>query len=71
MKLIKYNYSLDKEVQNHICYDSYMQISEDESALIITNKKPVEDVYVLQAEHENCKHDEHCHVDEAVFHLAT
>ena len=47
VKLVKYNSSLDKEVQNEVCYDAFMQISEDETNLIITNKKPVKMEYIL------------------------
>ena len=50
VKLVKYNYSLDKETQYKLCYDSYMQVSQDEKRLIITVKKPVKDEYVLQAD---------------------
>ena len=48
---IKYNYSLDKEVQNHKSFDSHLQISEDGETLLIINRRPVVDeVFVLEAD---------------------
>jgi len=48
---VKYNYSLDKEVQNHKSFDSHLQISEDGKILMIINRRPLEnEVYVLEAD---------------------
>ena len=33
-----------------MCYEAYIQISEDCEELIITNKKPVKDEYLLEAD---------------------
>ena len=51
---IKYNYSLDKEVQNHKTFDSHIQISEDKQSFLIINRRPLENQqYVLEADPEN------------------
>ena len=39
--IVKYNYSLDKDLQRFFAYDGTLQLSEDASTFIITNKKPV------------------------------
>ena len=39
---IKYNYSLDKIVQNFTSYKSFLTLSEDGNELIITTMKPIE-----------------------------
>ena len=47
----KYNYSIDDTVQNFSCFDSFLQLSEDEQYLIITNKKPVNNPeYIYEAD---------------------
>lgn len=40
MKIIKYNCSLDRNVQNFQTYEGYMQVIDNQ--LIITNKKPLD-----------------------------
>lgn len=40
MKIIKYNCSLDRNVQNFQTYEGYLQVIDDQ--LIITNKKPLD-----------------------------
>lgn len=48
---VKYNYSLDQEVQNFTSYDCQIFVSENGENLIIINKKPIEkDLYVLEAD---------------------
>lgn len=51
VKLIKYNQSLDKEVQDCVCYDGYMQLSQDEKELLITIKKPVKEKFGLESDY--------------------
>ena len=56
VKVIKYNYSLDEEVQNYNYYEAFVQLSMDEQHLIITNKvKCVKDEYVLENDPEEIK----------------
>jgi hypothetical protein len=48
---VKYNYSLDSEVQNFSCFDSVIRLSEDLKTLNIYNMKPIpNDKYVLEAD---------------------
>lgn len=47
----KYNYAIDDTVQNFSCFDGFLQLSEDEKYLIITNKKPVNNPeYIVEAD---------------------
>lgn len=55
MKVFKYNTSLDKNVQEHNCYDAFIQLSEDGEQLLITNKKPVKAEYILEADPEEAQ----------------
>ena len=49
----KYNYAIDDMVQNFSCFDAFLQLSEDEQHLIITNKKPVDNQeYILESDPE-------------------
>ena len=50
VKCIKFNYSLDEVVQKHVCFDAFIKLSQDKKQLIIANKKPVEDDYILEAD---------------------
>ena len=50
VKVIKYNSSLDEIVQKHVCFDAYLQLSQDRKKLIFVNKKPVEDKYILETD---------------------
>ena len=53
IKIIKYNSSLDKVVQNFSSFDSYLQISRNKDELVIFNKKPIEfQKYILEADPE-------------------
>ena len=46
---LKYNYSLDDEVQNFSSFESTIRLSEDYKQILITNKKPVPaDVFVKE-----------------------
>lgn len=40
IKCVKYNYSLEEEIQNHLQFDGTLQLSEDGQSLLIVNKKP-------------------------------
>lgn len=51
MKCVKYNYTLDAEIQNFLQYDGLIEVSEDGKKLIITNKKPCEEnQYILDSD---------------------
>ena len=53
VSVIKYNYAVDDSVQNSSCFEAFLQLSEDEEFLMITNKKPDEDPeYILEADPE-------------------
>lgn len=50
---VKYNYSLEKEVQNFSTFDGQIQLSEDGRYLYIFNRKPVEnDLYIEERDPE-------------------
>lgn len=50
---VKYNYSLEKEVQNFSTFDGQIQLSEDGKYLYIFNRKPVEnDLYIEERDPE-------------------
>jgi hypothetical protein len=49
--IIKYNYSLDEETQDHVSYQGFMELTEDFRTLNITNRKPVDHTeYILEAD---------------------
>ena len=51
IKIKKYNYAIDESVQNFSSFDAYLQLSEDETKFIVTNKKPVNDPeYIYEAD---------------------
>jgi len=43
IKCVKYNYSLDAGIQNHLQFESLIKVSDDGKRLILTLKKPCED----------------------------
>lgn len=48
---MKYNYSLEYEVQNFSCFDAFIRLSPDFKTLEIHNMKPVpNDKYILEAD---------------------
>lgn len=50
---VKYNYSLEKKVQNFSTFDGQIQLSEDGKYLYIYNRKPVEnDLYIEERDPE-------------------
>ena len=51
IKCVKYNYSLEEEIQNQLQFDGTIQLSEDGQELIIINKKPnTNPEYILEAD---------------------
>lgn len=56
IKCMKYNYSLDAEIQNSLQFESIITVSEDGKKLKLINKKPVEDtIHVLEADPHSVK----------------
>ena len=47
IRCFKFNYSLDEDVQNFNSYEAYIALSADHSQLIITNRKPVDKIVVV------------------------
>ena len=51
IKCVKYNHSLDADIQNYLQFESLISVSECGQRLIITNKKPCENPdYILEAD---------------------
>ena len=56
IKCMKYNYSLDADIQDNLQYDSLLTVSEDGKKLKLINKKPVEkEHFMLEADPNTVK----------------
>lgn len=53
---VKYNYSLEAEVQNFSSFNASIQLSADKRKFLITNQKPMADeIHALEADPEEHK----------------
>lgn len=53
IRCFKYNYSLDKQVQNFECYNAFIILSSDYQHLTFINRKPNEKTkYILEGDPE-------------------
>lgn len=51
IECIKYNYSLENEVQNFKTFEATIQLSPDREILYIVNSKPIpDDIHVLESD---------------------
>ena len=49
--IFKFNYSLDKDMQKHVHYPGFIELSKDHTYIKVTNRKPNhKTAYILEAD---------------------